>query len=99
MRKIVEFDDNTLAALKLLASDRMSSLQELADEAFADLLRKHHRPTETREALKMSLEHAGPKWKPARPLNTRPSDKPGSAGKPAKRRPEPASRAAGRKPR
>lgn len=54
-RKIVDFDDRTFAALKLLASDRMSSLQELADEAFADLLRKHGRPTETREALKMSL--------------------------------------------
>lgn len=54
-RKIVDIEDRTFSALKLLASDRMSSLQELADEAFADLLRKHGRPTETREALKMSL--------------------------------------------
>ena len=63
MRKIVEFDESTFAALQLLASDRMSSLQELADEAFADLLRKHGRPTETREALKMSLAAHG---KPAK---------------------------------
>ncbi len=64
-RKLVEFDDNTFAALKLLAGDRMSSLQELADEAFADLLRKHGRPTETREALKMSLARG--KSTPRRP--------------------------------
>lgn len=54
-RKIVDIDDQTFSALKLLAGDRMSSLQELSEEAFADLLRKHGRPTETREALKMSL--------------------------------------------
>ena len=55
MRKLVEFDEDTFAALRLLAGDRMSSLQELADEAFADLLRKHGRPTDVRDALKMSL--------------------------------------------
>lgn len=65
-RKIVEIEDRTFSALKLLASDRMSSLQELADEAFADLLRKHGRPTETREAFKMSLA-AGAKPAKRRP--------------------------------
>jgi hypothetical protein len=59
MRKLVEFDANTFAALRLLAADRMSSLQELADEAFADLLRKHGRPTDVRDALKMSLAAGG----------------------------------------
>ena len=59
MRKLVEFDDNTFAALRLLATDRMNSLQELADEAFADLLRKHGRPTDVRDALKMSLAVGG----------------------------------------
>jgi hypothetical protein len=55
MRKLIEFDDATLAALKLLASDSMKSLQELADEAFADLLKKHGRPTNLKDALRKSL--------------------------------------------
>jgi hypothetical protein len=55
MRKIIEFDDATFNALKLLASDRTSSLQELADEAFRDLLKKHGRPTDLKDALKQSL--------------------------------------------
>jgi hypothetical protein len=33
----------------------MKSLQELADEAFADLLRKHRRPVTLKQALKESL--------------------------------------------
>ena len=55
MRKIIEFDDQTFDALKLLASDRMSTLQELADEAFADLLKKHGRPVGLKDALRQSL--------------------------------------------
>lgn len=55
MRKIIEFDDATFNALKLLASDRTSSVQELADEAFRDLLKKHGRPTDLKDALKQSL--------------------------------------------
>jgi len=55
MRKIIEFDGETFSALKLLASDRTSSLQELADEAFRDLLKKHGRPTDLKEALRQSL--------------------------------------------
>lgn len=55
MRKIIEFDDATYTALKLLASDRTSSLQELADEAFRDLLKKYGRPTNLKEALRQSL--------------------------------------------
>ena len=41
MRKLIEFDDDTFDKLKQLGRDRMGTLQELADEAFADLLRKH----------------------------------------------------------
>jgi len=37
-RKLIEFDPETLRALELLSSDRGRSLQQLADEAFADLL-------------------------------------------------------------
>jgi hypothetical protein len=55
MRKLIAFDEATFSALKLLASDRMASLQELADEAFADLLKKHGRPTDLKDALRQSL--------------------------------------------
>ncbi len=55
MRKLIEFDDATAQALKLLAADTMKSLQELADEAFRDLLKKHHRPVDLKEQLRQSL--------------------------------------------
>jgi hypothetical protein len=55
VRKIIEFDDETFSALKLLASDNTSTLQELADEAFRDLLKKHGRPTNLKDALRQSL--------------------------------------------
>jgi hypothetical protein len=53
-RKLVEFDTETWHALQGLSRDTMKSLQELADEAFGDLLRKHGRPTTLKEALRMS---------------------------------------------
>ena len=55
-RKLVEFDEETWAALDLLARDRLASFQELADEAFRDLLRKHHRPVGLRAALRESVK-------------------------------------------
>jgi hypothetical protein len=55
MRKLIAFDEATFSALKLLASDRMATLQELADEAFSDLLKKHGRPTDLKDALRQSL--------------------------------------------
>jgi len=54
VRKIVEFDGETWRALEALSRDRLASIQELADEAFRDLLKKHHRPVTLREALKAS---------------------------------------------
>lgn len=54
VRKIIEFDGETWRALEGLARDRLASIQELADEAFRDLLKKHHRPVTLREALKAS---------------------------------------------
>ena len=42
--KRVNIDDETWMVLDLLARDRMATFQELADEAFADLLKKHGRP-------------------------------------------------------
>jgi hypothetical protein len=54
-RKLIAFDTETWNALRLLSRDSMKSLQELADEAFRDLLRKHHRPVSLKEALKASM--------------------------------------------
>jgi hypothetical protein len=56
LRKLVAFDLETWQALDLLARDTMTSFQELADEAFRDLLRKHGRPDTLRSALKRSAE-------------------------------------------
>ena len=53
--KRVQFDDGTWAALDLLARDRMMDFQELADEAFRDLLAKHNRPASLKAALRQSL--------------------------------------------
>jgi hypothetical protein len=54
MRKLIDFDDETLAALTLLGRNRMVTLQELADEAFADLLKKRGVPIDLKEALRRS---------------------------------------------
>jgi hypothetical protein len=54
--KRVQFDDETWNALDLLARDRMQDFQELADEAFRDLLEKHGRPTDLKTALRQSVE-------------------------------------------
>ena len=52
--KRVQFDEETWAALDMLAKDRMMDFQELADEAFRDLLKKHGRPASLKEALRRS---------------------------------------------
>jgi hypothetical protein len=52
--KRVQFDDETWQALDLLARDRAGTFQELADEAFADLLKKHNRPVDLKTALRKS---------------------------------------------
>ena len=54
MRKLIEFDDDTFDKLKQLGRDRMATVQELADEAFADLLKKHGIPIDLKDALKKS---------------------------------------------
>jgi hypothetical protein len=54
LRKLIEFDDDTFDKLKQLGRDRMATLQELADEAFADLLKKHGIPIDLRDALRKS---------------------------------------------
>jgi len=52
--KRILLDDATWHALNLLGRDRMMDFQELADEAFRDLLRKHNRPTDLKSALRQS---------------------------------------------
>jgi hypothetical protein len=54
-RKLIAFDAETWHALHQLSKDSVKSLQELADEAFADLLRKHRRPTDLKQALRESV--------------------------------------------
>jgi non-homologous end joining protein Ku len=72
MRKLIAFDDDTSDKLKQLARDRMASFQELADEAFADLLRKHGIPIDLKDALRKSARLAAepakeaPRSKPSR---------------------------------
>jgi hypothetical protein len=71
--KRVQFDDETWQALDLLGRDSMRDFQELADEAFRDLLRKHGRPTDLKSALRRSAGASAavvplrPKRRPARP--------------------------------
>lgn len=58
MRKLIAFDDETFDKLKQLGRDRMATVQELADEAFADLLRKHGIPVDLKDALRKSASLA-----------------------------------------
>jgi hypothetical protein len=49
--KRVQFDDDTWRQLDLLGKDQMKDFAELADEAFRDLLKKHGRPIDLKDAL------------------------------------------------
>lgn len=53
-RKLIAFDDATMSALMQLSRDRGESFQDLADEAFADLLEKHGVPADLKDALRKS---------------------------------------------
>ena len=53
-RKLIVFDDEIWQALHQLSLDSLKSVQELADEAFTDLLRKHRRPVTLKDALRES---------------------------------------------
>ena len=54
MRKLIAFDDDTFDKLRQLARDRMATIQELAEEAFADVLKKHGIPVDLKDALRKS---------------------------------------------
>src|SRR3954471_23767567 len=58
LRKLIEFDEDTFAKLKELGRDRIATIQELADEAFADVLKKHGIPIDLKDALRKSARGA-----------------------------------------
>jgi len=72
VRKLIDFDDDTFDKLKQLGRDRMATIQELADEAFADLLKKHGIPVDLKDALRKSaslpktVAHKNAKSNPSR---------------------------------
>lgn len=51
----IEFDAETWHALNQLSLDTGKRLQDLADEAFRDLLKKHRRPITLRDALRETV--------------------------------------------
>jgi hypothetical protein len=58
-RKLVEFDAQTWHALNLLSRESKKTFQELADEAFRDLLQKQGRPPDLKAALRESAKASG----------------------------------------
>lgn len=54
--KRVHLDERTWQVLKDLGRDSMKDFQELADEAFRDLLKKHNRPATLRAQLRQSVK-------------------------------------------
>jgi hypothetical protein len=81
MRKLIAFDDDTFDKLKQLARDRMGTLQELADEAFADLLKKHGIPIDLRDALRKSARIVA---EPAKKSAEKPAENSGPPKRPRK---------------
>jgi hypothetical protein len=55
VRRRIEFDAETWHALHQLSLASMKSVQELAEEAFRDLLKKHRQPTTLKEMLRDSV--------------------------------------------
>jgi hypothetical protein len=69
--KRVQFHEDTWQELQVLGAESMKSFQELADEAFNDLLKKHGRPASLKEALRRSAgktatERKSPRARPKR---------------------------------
>lgn len=76
MRKLIDFNDETRDKLTQLGRDRMATLQELADEAFADLLKKHGVPIDLKDALRKSAGVSRKRPAPsATPASSRPARK------------------------
>jgi hypothetical protein len=56
--KRLQFDRETWSAIDLMARDQMKSIEEITEEAFRDLLKKHGRSADFREQLKLSVRAA-----------------------------------------
>ena len=55
IRRRIEFDADTWHALNRLSLNSGKRLQDLADEAFREFLKKHRRPVKLRDALRESV--------------------------------------------
>jgi hypothetical protein len=64
--KRVQIDPETWPSLSLLGKDRIMTFQELFDEAIHDLLKKHNRPQNLKEALRKSAAPRHPHTAQAR---------------------------------
>lgn len=51
----MKFDDETWAAIEAVAENTGRDFQDIADEAFADFLKKHKQPVGLKAALKESV--------------------------------------------
>jgi hypothetical protein len=56
--KRLQFDRETWNAIDLMARDQTKSIEEITEEAFRDLLKKHGRSADFREQLKLSARAA-----------------------------------------
>ena len=65
--KRVIIDGVVLQALTVLGHDLGKDFQELIEEAFSDLLRKHRRPVGLKAALRQSLRQVPANDGPRRP--------------------------------
>lgn len=70
--KRVHFDDETWSAINLIRQEHRRSFQQLADEAFRDLLQKHHRPADLTTQLRESAGEPA-KSRPRRKAKGEPS--------------------------
>ena len=57
--KRVQFDDETWQAIEAVADRTRMDFQALAQEAFADLLKKHKQPVGLKASLKESVKARG----------------------------------------
>jgi hypothetical protein len=55
IRRRIEIDGEVWQALHKYSLDSMRSVGEIADEAFTDLLKKHHRPVTLQDQLRQSV--------------------------------------------
>jgi hypothetical protein len=54
--KRVQFDEETWEAIDALARSKGKTFQQLTDEAYADLLKKHKQPVGLMESLRESVQ-------------------------------------------